>query len=79
MENFAAFMGIIAGFIVLLILVSAVAGAVANRAIGREKADPESLLAQRFAKGEISEAEYERALSVLRLGPRLEFDDRDLR
>lgn len=34
--------------------------------------DPEELLRERFAKGEIDEAEYSRRLSILRLGPPLE-------
>ena len=36
--------------------------------------DPEKVLASRYAKGEIDDAEYSRRLSVLRLGPPLEID-----
>ncbi len=32
-------------------------------------ADPEAILADRFAKGEIDEAEYARRLGVIRYGP----------
>lgn len=35
-------------------------------------ADPAAVLAERFAKGEIDEAEYAHRLSVIRLGPPLE-------
>ncbi|HEY2430663.1 MAG TPA: hypothetical protein VGI06_17130 [Acidimicrobiales bacterium] len=35
-------------------------------------ADPGAVLAERFAKGEIDEAEYAHRLSVIRLGPPLE-------
>jgi putative membrane protein len=35
-------------------------------------ADPAALLAERFARGEIDEAEYAHRLSVIRLGPPLE-------
>jgi putative membrane protein len=35
-------------------------------------ADPAAVLAERFAKGEIDEAEYSHRLSVIRLGPPLE-------
>jgi len=34
--------------------------------------DPAAVLAERFAKGEIDEAEYSHRLSVIRLGPPLE-------
>jgi len=42
--------------------------------IPSRREDPEKLLAARYAKGEIDEAEYSRRLSVLRLGPPLEID-----
>jgi putative membrane protein len=35
-------------------------------------ADPAAVLAERFARGEIDEAEYAHRLSVIRLGPPLE-------
>jgi len=52
----------------------------AHRAISRWQprralpalADPAAVLAERFAKGEIDEAEYAHRLSVIRLGPPLE-------
>jgi len=34
--------------------------------------DPAAILAERFARGEIDEAEYSHRLSVIRLGPPLE-------
>jgi uncharacterized membrane protein len=34
--------------------------------------DPAAVLAERFARGEIDEAEYAHRLSVIRLGPPLE-------
>ena len=37
--------------------------------------DPEKRLAERFANGEIDEAEYARRLSILRYGPPLELPD----
>ena len=45
-----------------------------NRILPPRKEDPEKVLAARYAKGEIDEAEYSRRLSVLRLGPPLEID-----
>ena len=39
--------------------------------------DPEQLLAERFARGEIEEAEYARRLSTLRMGPAAELLFRD--
>jgi putative membrane protein len=35
-------------------------------------ADPAAVLAERFARGEIDEAEYAHRLSIVRLGPPLE-------
>jgi putative membrane protein len=37
-----------------------------------QPADPGAVLAERFARGEIDEAEYAHRLSVIRLGPPLE-------
>lgn len=37
-----------------------------ERGQGREQARPEDLLAERFARGEIDEEEYQRRLAVLR-------------
>ena len=45
-----------------------------KRILPSRRENPEQLLASRFAKGEIDEAEYSRRLSVLRLGPPLEID-----
>ncbi|HUR50458.1 MAG TPA: SHOCT domain-containing protein [Acidimicrobiales bacterium] len=39
------------------------------------KADPERVLADRFAKGEIDEQEYARRLGILRYGPPIELPD----
>ena len=39
------------------------------------KADPEEILADRFAKGEIDEAEYARRLGILRYGPPIELPE----
>ena len=41
----------------------------------RPRTTPEELLATRFAKGEIDEAEYARRLAILRYGPPLELPD----
>jgi uncharacterized membrane protein len=54
-------------FVILLFIVGLVAGL---QAIDRDRnRDPEELLASRFARGEIDEAEYARRLAVLRDGP----------
>ena len=45
-----------------------------KRLLPSRREDPEQVLAARFAKGEIDEAEYSRRLSVLRLGPPLEIE-----
>ena len=45
-----------------------------KRLLPARRESPEQVLAARFAKGEIDEAEYARRLSVLRLGPPLEID-----
>ena len=45
-----------------------------TRLLPSRRESPEQVLATRFAKGEIDEAEYSRRLSVLRLGPPLEID-----
>jgi putative membrane protein len=37
----------------------------------RHPVDPEAVLAERFARGEIDEAEYAQRLSTLRVGPPL--------
>ena len=39
------------------------------------KADPEKVLADRFAKGEIDEADYSRRLAILRYGPPIELPE----
>jgi uncharacterized membrane protein len=62
-------------FIILVFVVGLVS---AIQAIERGKQvpeDPEELLRGRFARGEITEAEYARILAVLRYGPPLELPD----
>ena len=61
--------------IVLLFVVGLVGGLtwVSGRAIPkRPAADPEQLLRERFARGDIDEQEYARRLSILKYGPPLE-------
>ena len=70
MLEFAVVMGII-----LLFVVGLVGGLqwVERRAVRKgPAADPEELLRERFAKGEIDETEYARRLSILKYGPPLE-------
>lgn len=45
---------------------------VVRKKIGLQPHDAEAILAERFAKGEIEEAEYSDRLSSLRLGPPLQ-------
>ena len=63
--------------IVMLVIMMFVLGLVAGiNGIERgDRKDPEELLAARFARGEIDEAEYARRLAVLRYGPPLELPD----
>lgn len=73
MIEFAIVMAVIAVFVVVL-----VGGLEAINSIKKRselRVDPQQLLAARFAKGEIDEAEYSRRLSILRLGPPLELPD----
>lgn len=61
--------------VILLFVVALVGGLtwVSAKAIPkRTPIDPEALLRERFAKGEIDEAEYARRLSILKYGPPLE-------
>ena len=51
--------------LMLLLFVATVVGALAR---GRTE-DPAAVLAERYAKGEISEEEYTRRLSILTYGP----------
>ena len=51
---------------VVMALIEARTGSVRQR---RHPADPEQVLAERFARGEIDESEYAQRLSVLRVGP----------
>jgi putative membrane protein len=74
MFEFALLMTIIAAFVFAMVLVGTFADRMGRRTALKD-ADPEKLLAARFAKGEIDEAEYARRLSVLRLGPPLEIPD----
>lgn len=63
--------------VVMLVIMMFVIGLVAAlNAIDRgDQKTPEELLAGRFAKGEIDEAEYSRRLAILRYGPPLELPD----
>jgi uncharacterized membrane protein len=74
MGGFALIMVIIAGFIMAMAFVAAFLDRMAARN-QLANLDPEKLLAARFAKGEITEAQFARALSVLRMGPPLEIPD----
>jgi putative membrane protein len=53
---------------VLMFLIEAYTGSARKR---RHPVDPEQVLAERFARGEIDETEYAQRLSVLRVGPPL--------
>ena len=57
--------------IVLLFVLGMVGGLnwVGTRTLKRPKVDPEQLLRERFARGEISEEEYGRRLAILKYGP----------
>jgi uncharacterized membrane protein len=63
--------------VMLIIMVFVVGLVAAVNAVDRGNApeDPEELLRGRFARGEITEAEYARILAVLRYGPPLELPD----
>lgn len=71
--EFAVVMAVIAAFIIVLVGGLEVIEHLKKR--NELRVDPEQLLAARFARGEIDEAEYSRRLSVLRLGPPLEIPD----
>jgi putative membrane protein len=71
--EFAVVMAVIAAFIIVLVGGLEVIDQLKKR--NELRVDPEQLLAARFARGEIDEAEYSRRLSVLRLGPPLEIPD----
>ena len=73
MGNFAAVMGVILLFILLLVAGLELIDRRGKRDL--QAADPEKLLATRFAKGEIDENEYARRLAILRYGPPLELPD----
>lgn len=65
---------IISGFVMLM----AVVAVFLDRMTARRqlaKIAPETLLAARFAKGEIDEAEYARRLAILRMGPPLQIPE----
>jgi putative membrane protein len=73
MIEFALVMGVIAAFIIVLVGGLGAIDAIMKR---RElRVDPQQVLAARFARGEIDEAEYSRRLSILRLGPPLEIPE----
>jgi len=66
--------------IAALVMVAMITGAtfvykVIDRVVPKRRitlpVDPEAILSERFAKGEIDEAEYGARLSVLRVGPPL--------
>lgn len=66
-------MAVIAVFIIVV-----VGGLEAIEAMKKRRelhVDPQQVLAARFARGEIDEAEYSRRMSILRLGPPLELPD----
>ena len=65
-------MAVIAVFILVLVGGLELIEVVTGRKKRELPANPEQVLATRFANGEIDEAEYARRLSVLRLGPPLE-------
>ena len=60
--------------VILLFVVALVGGLnwVSTRSLKRPAVEPEQLLRERFARGEIDEAEYGRRLSILKYGPPLE-------
>lgn len=73
MIEFAVVMAVIAAFIIVL-----VGGLEAIETVKKRRelrVDPQQVLAVRFARGEIDEAEYARRLSILRLGPPLELPE----
>ena len=53
---------------IVMFLIEAQTGRARQR---RHPVDPEQVLAERFARGEIDETEYAQRLSVLRIGPPL--------
>lgn len=57
------------GVLILFLVVGALMAALS----GGKKEDPAALLAERFAKGEITEQEYTRRLSILTYGPPIVF------
>lgn len=66
-------MAVIAVFI--LVLVGGLEAIERRKQAHQLAVDPEKVLAARFANGEITEQEYSRRLSILRLGPPLELPD----
>lgn len=71
--EFAVVMAVIALFI--LVLVGGLEWISLRKRALELAVDPEKVLAARFANGEITEQDYARRLSVLRLGPPLELPD----
>ena len=66
-------MAVIAVFIIVVVGgLEAIEAAKKRREL---QVDPQQVLAARFARGEIDEAEYSRRMSILRLGPPLELPD----
>jgi putative membrane protein len=74
MGGFAFVMLIISGFVMLMAVVAVFLDQMTARN-QLAKIAPETLLAARFAKGEIDEAEYARRLSILRMGPPLQIPE----
>ena len=70
-ENFAIFMGTLFVFAVLVVALVLAVIAIVKR-MERTSIDPEKSLADRFARGEITEAEYARTFAILRFGPNLD-------
>ena len=70
MLNFAVIMAILTLSCIVLVMGLTWAE---RRTLPRQ--DPEKVLADRFAKGEIDEGEYARRLGILRYGPPIELPD----
>lgn len=74
MEHFVVMMAVIAVFIAVVVAIVMAAIAFGKK-LELQAMDPEKVLANLYANGELSEPEYARRLSVLRLGPPLELPD----
>ena len=60
--------------VVLVFVVALVGGLnwISARSLKRPPVDPEQLLRERFARGELDETEYTRRLTILKYGPPIE-------